>query len=409
MCVNAFLLPSVQAQAATFFRSGTTAQNGNGSTSVTINVPSGVVAGDVMLAAVDAEGSGSFTVPSGWSSTGLFDGTSFIGHSGVYFHVAGASEPASYTWTLGTTRKAIGRITSYVGVDNASPIQTSANGGASTGTSATAPSITTSVANEMVVAGSGDDDTVQSTITAPGGTTKRSEVYTSGTGTFVGGEGVDFNQATAGATGSKTFTLSSSAAWGTITIGLRRATGALGFDLSPDSPTIPTVALNGQAQTTNATMGGLAVDDTSGSSPATGSGWNVTVVGDTAAGKSAVFKQYCNSGSACNGGADPANSYVSGGRTLAAGSLKLNSTGASWTTTGGAGTAPAFQCTSGCSVDAASATKIASAAVNGGMGPWSTSGLGATSLALSTPTTMRALPANEVYRVDLVWSVNSGP
>jgi hypothetical protein len=121
-----------------------------------------------------------------------------------------------------------------------------------------------------------------------------------------------------------------------------------------------------------------------------------------------VFKQYCNSGSACNGGADPANSYVTGGRTLPAASLKLNSTGASWITSGGTG-APAFQCSSGCSVDAASATKITSAAANNGRGAWSTSGLSGTSLALSTPTTMRVLPANEVYRADLVWSLNSGP
>src|SRR6266705_2249894 len=48
VCVTALLLPSAPAQAATFFRSATTAQNGNGSTSLAISVPAGVVAGDVM-------------------------------------------------------------------------------------------------------------------------------------------------------------------------------------------------------------------------------------------------------------------------------------------------------------------------------------------------------------------------
>jgi hypothetical protein len=149
------------------------------------------------------------------------------------------------------------------------------------------------------------------------------------------------------------------------------------------------------------------VEDTTGAVPGTGSGWNTTVVGDASAGKSAVFKQYCSNGAnPC--GSDPANAYVTGGSTLPADSLKLNSTGASWTTSGGSGT-PTFQCGSGCNVDHATATKIASAAVNAGRGAWATSGFSGSSLQLSTPTTMRVLPANEVYRVDLVWSLNSGP
>jgi hypothetical protein len=407
-CVTALSLSSAPAQAATFFRSSTTAENVNGATSLSINVPAGVVAGDVMLATVDAEGAAAYTVPSGWSATGLYDGTSFIGRSGVYFHVAGGSEPASYSWGLGTSRKAAGHIASYIGVDNPSPIQTSATGGASSGTSATAPTITTAVANQLVVMDAGDGDTAQSTITPPGGTSERVEVYTSGSGSVVGHDVVDFRQVAAGATGTKIFTLSSSAGWGTITIGLDpNTTGALAFDAAPNTPVLSTVTLNGQAQTTNATMANFTVEDTTGAVPGTGSGWNVSVIGDTAVGKSAVFKQYCSNGAnPC--GADPANSYVTGGQTLPAASLKINTTGASWTTNGGSGT-PSFPCGAGCSVDAASTTKIASAAANNGRGAWGTSGFSGTSLQLSTPTTMRVLPANELYRVDLVWSLNSGP
>ena len=32
-----------------------------------------------------------------------------------------------------------------------------------------------------------------------------------------------------------------------------------------------------------------------------------------------------------------------------------------------------------------------------------------TSLALSTPTSLKTLQTGEVYRVDLVWTINSGP
>lgn len=70
---------------------------------------------------------------------------------------------------------------------------------------------------------------------------------------------------------------------------------------------------------------------------------------------------------------------------------------------------PHLQCASGCPLDAASATKIASAPANGGLGPWATNTFSATSLALSTPTTTRVLPATEVYRADLTWTLASGP
>ncbi len=43
------------------------------------------------------------------------------------------------------------------------------------------------------------------------------------------------------------------------------------------------------------------------------------------------------------------------------------------------------------------------------MGTYQTNGYSATSVALSAPTTIKALQTNEVYRVDLVWSLNSGP
>ncbi|MEA2435817.1 MAG: hypothetical protein QOF65_373, partial [Thermoleophilaceae bacterium] len=177
--------------------------------------------------------------------------------------------------------------------------------------------------------------------------------------------------------------------------------GTLAFGVAPDTGTLPGVTLNGQAQTTTSQMSDFAIDDTTGSS----SGWNVTSAGDGSAGKSAVLKQYCTQAGGC--GAHPLG-YVTGGQTLPAGSLKLSSTGASFT--GANGTAPTFQCSAGCTLDSAAPTKVAAAAAGGaGLGPWRTTGLSASSLSLSTPTTLRALPANEVYRADLLWTLSSGP
>jgi hypothetical protein len=146
-------------------------------------------------------------------------------------------------------------------------------------------------------------------------------------------------------------------------------------------------------------MTNFAVSDTTGG----GAGWNVTVAGNGAAGMSAVFKQYCPNAGGC--GADPLG-YVTGGRTLPANSLTLDSTGASFT---GVGTAPTLKCNAKCNVDSAVAVKVASAAAAAGAGTWTTTGFSATSLSLSTPTTLRTLAASEVYRVNIVWTLNTGP
>jgi hypothetical protein len=181
--------------------------------------------------------------------------------------------------------------------------------------------------------------------------------------------------------------------------------GTLSFTTAPDVPNLPALTLNGQAQTLNATMGNFGVSDATGS----GSGWNVTVNGDNAGGKSPIFKQYCTNGGGCGG--DPFG-YVTSGSTLAANSLTLNSTSAGWSPQGGTtGTAPTHQCGSGCFVDAAPASpvKVASAAVGAGMGSYLTTGYTGTSIAGSAPSTITLLPANEVFRVDLLWTLGSGP
>jgi hypothetical protein len=178
--------------------------------------------------------------------------------------------------------------------------------------------------------------------------------------------------------------------------------GSLAFSTTPAMPTLNSVTITGSSQTTNTTMTNFGIADATGS----GSGWNTTVAGQSGAGKSAVFKQYCPTGTC---GSDP-EGYVTGGATLSANSLTLNSTGASFSAQGGTtGTAPTLQCSSACNVDSASAVKIASAAVNAGMGTWLTTGWSATSLTLATPSTLKVLSNGEVYRVNLLWTLATGP
>jgi WxL domain surface cell wall-binding len=396
-------LVTVDAQSADakiYYRTGTSTENGNGSTSITMTVPSGVAVGDLLIADVDAAGTGAITPPANW--TQLINAAGFTTYSNVHYRVATAADVAgaSYTWNLGSTRKAVGRMAAYVGVD-ASTIGTPATTGNSSGTTITFNSVTTPAANSLVVLGGvALNGSGTESLTPPGTATTRFNVATSGTGSQLRSYTGDFVKATAAATGNLTGTISPSNAWATAMFWLKPASGALAFDVAPDTGALPSITLNGQSQTTTSQMSNFAVDDTTGS----GSGWNVTVAGDSGAGKSAVFKQYCTQAAGC--GSDPLG-YVTGGRTLPASSLKLSSTGASFS--GANGTAPTLQCSAPCAVDAGAATKVASAAAGAGLGPWQTSGFGSSSLSLSTPTTLRASPANEVYRVDLLWSLNSGP
>jgi len=178
--------------------------------------------------------------------------------------------------------------------------------------------------------------------------------------------------------------------------------GSLAFSSAPALPTLSGVTLNGSAQTTNTSMTNFGVDDATGS----GAGWNVTVEGQSGSGKSAVFAAYCGK-TKCG---TESEGYVTGGASLAANSLTLTSTGATLVGQNGTtGTAPTLQCSAGCPVDHATATKIVSAATSAGMGTWLTSGFGASSLALSTPTTIKALPNEEVYRVNVLWTLSTGP
>jgi hypothetical protein len=178
--------------------------------------------------------------------------------------------------------------------------------------------------------------------------------------------------------------------------------GSLSFSTVPALPTLTSITLNGQAQTTTTAMTNFGIADATGS----GSGWNTTVAGQTGSEKSAVFAQYCPTATC---GSD-VKGYVPSGATLAANSLTVSSTGASFAAQNGStGTAPTLQCATACNVDSATAVKIASAAINAGMGTWLTTAFGVASLSLATPTTLKALSNGEVYRVNLLWTLGTGP
>jgi hypothetical protein len=189
-----------------------------------------------------------------------------------------------------------------------------------------------------------------------------------------------------------------------VTATLAMAAGAalattVSFTTAPTLPTLSSVTLNGQSQTTFS-LWPNAMQITSGG---TNAGWNLTVNSRSGFGRSAVFKQYCPN-TTC--GTDSGPGYVTGGFTLPADSLTLNTSGASWTS---AAPRPAYQCSASpfCKIDQTTATKVVSASTSVALGTWTASG--SSVLTLATPASLRKLQTGEVYRVDVLWTLSSGP
>jgi hypothetical protein len=118
--------------------------------SITIQRPGGSAAGHVLVAAIASNADTTISAPNGWTAVRQ-DIISGAVRQSVYVKVAGSSEPASYTWTLGGSRRVAGGITAYTGVDTARPIDAVNASLNPVSTAVPAPGITTSVANAMVV------------------------------------------------------------------------------------------------------------------------------------------------------------------------------------------------------------------------------------------------------------------
>lgn len=154
-------------------RASSNAANGSGSSSLTLQKPSGVLLNDVMVAHVVAGGAGSTTItpPAGWNFIRRNNSTSDVA-SAIYYKVAGDSEPASYTWTLSPSTVAAGGIAAYYNVDVTDPIDAHSGQYNDNSPNMIAPSVTTVTTGERLLFISGIE-LGSGTVTAPTGMTPR--------------------------------------------------------------------------------------------------------------------------------------------------------------------------------------------------------------------------------------------
>lgn len=159
--------------------------------SLTVNVPAGTAADDVMVASIavrpcsntsSAACTLNATAPAGWTLVRTVDQTTGAGTGGfgnrlfVYQRVA-AAEPASYTWTISGPpghAGAAGAIASFQGVDTVSPIVAEAGQATGNAFSHSAPSIDTGTTTNTVLVASFSNNS-SATWTLPGGMTEAAD------------------------------------------------------------------------------------------------------------------------------------------------------------------------------------------------------------------------------------------
>ncbi|ESU29308.1 CHU large protein [Flavobacterium limnosediminis JC2902] len=216
-----FITNAANAQIAQ--RGTATTATANAVTTLTINKPTGVIAGDIMIVNITQRGTNTLSNPTctGWTS---IDGANLGGGTdrrvSVLYKIAGVSEPANYTFNLDAdVDKSAGAILAFSGVDNTTPFDvTLGTINTANSTTVTATGITTATNNAAVImlGGSGGSTWSGWTTTSPGGLT---ELYDIQNTVSIGGAWA--LKATAGATGNGISTLTSGERNGAILVALR--------------------------------------------------------------------------------------------------------------------------------------------------------------------------------------------
>ena len=195
------------------------------SEAITINVPAGTTTDDVMLAAIAVGPSSTgIAAPAGWTLINRQDQAIANSNSqAVYYRIATASEPTSYTWTFsgGAINGTAGGIVTYRGVDTSNPIDISGGNATASSTSHTANSVVTTVVNTMVISiHSFSSSEAWTSPVSPVGMTEQVDIASLATPNANGISLTvnDVIQATAGATGNITATVAGNADTGVAQI-----------------------------------------------------------------------------------------------------------------------------------------------------------------------------------------------
>lgn len=194
-------------------------------TNTTYAVPTGTISGDTLLLYHWEYGGTSPpptpSVVSDWAlvplTTGSWPNQQGDSYLWVWWRTVGSSGPTSYTVSHSSTESA-GALVTVRGADPTTPI-TAAVADSGTGGTTTFLSVTTSVANELILAIQADNASTSNTLTAPTGTTPTFTANVNTPGMFVASGNITGSGT---ATGSKTMTNNAgTGGWDSIMLAMR--------------------------------------------------------------------------------------------------------------------------------------------------------------------------------------------
>ncbi|MGH7932965.1 MAG: hypothetical protein ACREQN_07320 [Candidatus Binataceae bacterium] len=194
-----------------FIGSAQSSSGGNLTATVGLPIPASVGAGAICIADIAVTGPNNLQVPAGWTKI-REDLNGYSGTQGLYWHLTGASEPTSYTWSTFAGRALFeGAIGCYAGVNTTTPLDPGAPNGIgaiANGTIVTAPSFTTQTSGDLLIgaAMTAESNWGQGVIVQPPATATTSWSATDSSADYLSSAAGVQTQTTAGATGGLTFT-----------------------------------------------------------------------------------------------------------------------------------------------------------------------------------------------------------
>lgn len=171
---------------------------------LTATEPAGTASGDVLIACLDeAGGVTAHTGPAGWTPLEQSNyATLNVNRGSVWFILRGGSAP-SLTWSGPLAVLTDIDIFTYRGSDQTTPIDVHTSAVRASSTTPLSPSVTTNIANDVLLAILFNEEANSTVVTQPSGMTSRQDGFTVGDDIFM----ADLTLGAAGATGTKQWTL----------------------------------------------------------------------------------------------------------------------------------------------------------------------------------------------------------
>lgn len=220
--------PSLQGDHAVFMNH-TEAQAASNTTQLDLYLPTGTSSGDLLIAAVATDGNegSALSAPAGWTTFSVGEDSNGRVTLGVWWKIAGSSEPSPQTFTWSGGEQAFGWIMRFMGHDPSSPIiPGDQTGGVLTGNSQNpiTQRITTSENDILVLrlGGFDDDDITIGDAGLAGHTSIAMGESGTGANSVSGGAGY-LIQSTPAVVDVERFTLTNTEEFRTITLGIRPA------------------------------------------------------------------------------------------------------------------------------------------------------------------------------------------